>query len=242
MSLNEHFNQRARTAHDKQIADACTRLLSDLQSDVARLKKIADGEGNVFTRYGLKATGSAESGVLKYRLLRLRSKGSPKFEVWYENGRQMKRHLQDVLPSHPALKKIHEYCAQHATNFRIDHEVDENMSVGMVTHTHYIYDVYVTVRLLEPYKNSKRMMVSPPTIKPPAPPAPTPSRATFVTTTVTSSSAPAAPVRAPLTKAQVADYLRNLRNEQDKEEFIALLGGVRAPKNPLRVQIKKPHR
>lgn len=237
MSLNEHFTQRAKTAHDKQIADACTRLLSDLQSDVARLKKIVDGEGSVFTRYGLKAAGSAESGVLKYRLLRLRSKGSSKFEVWYENGEQMNRHLREMMSSHPAFKKIHEYCAQHETNFRIEHEIDKNMSVGMVTHTHYIFDIYVTVRLLEPYKRSNRMMVSPPAAKPPvapvaATPVPVPS--------VQAPLPPAAPK--PLTKAQVTEYLRNLRNEKDKQEFIALLGGVPAPQSPLRVQLKKPHR
>lgn len=239
MSLNEHFTQRAKAAHDKQITDACARLLCDLQSDVVRMKKIVDGEGGMFTRYGLKATGSSESGMLKYRLLRLRSKGSAKFDIWYENGEHMSRHLHEVMSRHPALKKIHEYCAQHATNFRIDHEINKDMSVGMVTHTHYVFDIYITVRLREPYKNSGRMMVYPPTDKPPPSPAPAQTRDNPRAAAAAPSPAPA--IKPQLTKAQVAEYLRNLRNEEDKQEFIALLGGVPAPRKPLRVELKKPH-
>lgn len=226
MSLNEHFSARAKTAHDKQIADACTRLLRDLQADVARVKKIVDGEGGVFTRYGLKGTGGHDSGILKYRLLRTHSKGHAKFDIWYQNGEQMERLLREAIPAHPAFKKLHDFCAQSDHNFRIEHEISKDMSVGMITHTHYVFDIIVTISLQQPYSHSSRKLTTPPAPKPVAAAAPV----------VKIIHAPPAP----LTKAQVEQYLRNLRNDCDKREFIELLGGSVAPKATPRLTLKKP--
>lgn len=227
MSLNEHFSARAKTAYDQQIERACTRMLRDLQADVARVKKIVDGDGGMFTRLGLKGSGGHDSGVLKYRLLRTASKGHAKFDIWYQNGQQMERLLRDVIPAHPAFKKLHDYCAHSDHNFRIEHEITSTMSVGMVTHTHYVFDVIVTVSLQQPYSRSSRRLTTPPAPKP----APAPA--------VKIIHAPP-PAPAPLTKAQVSEYLRNLRNERDKRELIELLGGVPAPKVIHRVRLNKP--
>ena len=233
MSLNEHFNQRAKDALNARIAQACARTLRDLQQDVARAKKLADGTAGVFARHGFNGSGSYASGVFKYRLFSTRSEGSFKFDTWYENGAQMERLLKELVPQHPAFRALHDFCAQHDHNFRIDHDIDKDMSVGMVTPTNYKFNVIITVKLREPYANSSRRLVSP---KPAPKPAPAPAAIPVPAPAVTTP--PAAP--RPLTKAQVAQYLRNLRNEDDKREFLALLGGVPAPKSPLRVQLKKP--
>jgi len=226
MSLNEHFSARAKTAHDQQIERACTRVLRDLQADVARVKKIVDGDGGVFTRFGIKGAGGHDSGILKYRLLRTASKGHAKFDIWYQNGQQMERLLREAVPAHPAFKKLHDYCAQAEHNFRIEHTITSDMSVGMVTHTHYVFDVIVTVSLQEPYSRSSRRLTTPPAPKPVAAAAPV----------VKIVQAPPAP----LTKAQVTEYLRNLSNDRDKREFIELLGGSVASKATPRLTLKKP--
>lgn len=229
MSLNEHFSQRAQDAHSKKIEDACTRLLRQLQDDIARAKKLADGEGGLFTRHGFHGEGDHETGVLKYRLARFRSKGSATFDVWYQSGQAMDKLLKKALPRHPAFLKLHEFCARAENDIRIDYSISDDMSAGMITHTHYVFTIDVTVKLREPYKKSQPMLVSPPSPKP----APQPARV------IPPPAPPVAASKPALTKAQVRDYLKNLKNEDDKREFIALLGGV-SPHKLQRVQLKKP--
>lgn len=235
MSLSERFNQRAKDALNKKIEEGCALTLQALKEDVVRAKKMADGKAGVFARHGFNGSGSYASGVFKYTVLTLRSEGSYSFNTWYENGEQMERLLKELLPRHPALKQLHDFCAEHEHNFRIDHDIDKDMSVGMVMPTNYKFTISVIVKMREPYERSYRPLSYP---KPAPKPAPAPVVAPIVKAAPPAPPPPAAP--APLTKAQVTAYLSNLRNDRDKREFIELLGGMPKPKAIQRVRLDKP--
>ena len=229
MSLNDYFNARAAEAQNTRIEKECARLLRVLKQDVERARQLADGKGNILTRHGFNGAGSYASGIFKYRLMHLKSEASYKFDTWYHNGQQLEKLINRLLPYHPAFKALHEFCADPDNNFCIRHDVDKDMAVKVITPTHYVFKITVTVELRKPYTESRPQLVDPAKLARARKPVPAPA-----------PQAPAQITPAPLTKQQVAEYLRNLRNDTDKREFIELLGGTPAPKPAPRILLQKP--
>lgn len=222
MSLSDHFNQRVHEAQNANIEACCARLLIALQKEIAQIKK-----------RGCKGSRQ-ESGRLQYRQRLTKSQASFKFDTWYHSGTQMEKLLPTIVTGHPALKGLYEFCAQPDNDFRIEYKIEKNHNGTLLMPDGYTFYLVVTITLKDRYETSTQARRYP--VKPRAVPTPEPTKPQPLL------SQPPRPLQtAALTKAQVAEYLRNLRNEDDKREFIELLGGT-VKKPALRLLLKKPER